>query len=431
MNMGMTLVEKIFAHKLGVPGVSAGQTVFAPVDLILGTDVTVALSVKIFKEMGAEKVFDQSRIVFINDHFVPAKDIASANLAAGMRRFAEEQNIKNYFEVGRSGICHITVPEKGFVVPGDVAVGADSHTCTYGALGACAMGIGSTDMAAAWATGELWFKIPETIRVVLKGKLRKYVSGKDIILFIIGQLGESGARYKVLEFAGPALPHLSMADRFTICNMAVECGAKSGIAPADRVTAEYLEGRANREGVFHRADPDAVYSDVLEIDLNELNPMAAAPYDPSNVTEVQRLEGIHIDQVVIGSCTNGRIEDFRAACEILKGKRIHDKTRLVVIPGSPGVLRQMHREDMIGVFIEAGAVIGPSTCGPCIGAHMGVLGEEEVGLYTTNRNFVGRNGARSAKVYLCSPVVAAFSAIEGKIAAPPCSHIEPPQRREK
>jgi 3-isopropylmalate/(R)-2-methylmalate dehydratase large subunit len=418
--MGMTLVEKIFARKLGVPAVSAGQAVFAPVDLILGTDVTVPLSAKIFKQMGAEKVFDESKIVFINDHFVPAKDIASANLAAAMRRFAGEQHIKNYFEVGRSGICHITVPEKGLVVPGDAAVGADSHTCTYGALGAFATGIGSTDMAAAWATGELWFKIPETIKILLKGKPGKYVSGKDIILFIIGKLGAAGALYKVLEFTGPALPHLSMADRFTMCNMAVECGAKSGIVEPDRVTGKYLEGRTNRQGVFLQADKDAVYSDVLEIHLPGLKPMAAAPYDPANVSEVQKLEGIHIHQVVIGSCTNGRIEDFRVACDILKGKRIDNKTRLILIPGSPGVLKQMHRENMIEVFIDAGAAIGPSTCGPCIGAHMGVLAEEEVGLYTTNRNFVGRNGARSAKVYLCSPAVAAFSAIEGKIVSPPC-----------
>lgn len=416
--MGMTLVEKIFAGKLGISKISAGQAVFAPLDLILGTDVTVPLSVKIFKEMGAERVFDESKIVFINDHFVPAKDIASANLAKAMKVFAREQNIKNYFEVGRSGICHITVPEKGLVVPGDIVIGADSHTCTYGALGAFATGIGSTDMAAAWAVGELWFKIPGTIKVILHGKPGKYVSGKDIILSVIGKLGPSGALYKVLEFCGTGLRHLSMADRFTICNMAIECGAKSGIMGAGRAATDYLEGRTTKKGIIFKADEDAGYVDVLELDISKIGPVVAAPYDPSNVFAVNQLEGIAIDQVVIGSCTNGRIEDFRIACGILKGKKAAGSTRLIVIPGSPGVLQQMHEENMIGTFIRAGAVIAPSTCGPCIGGHLGVLADNETGLFTTNRNFVGRNGPRSAKVYLCSPAVAAFSAIEGRIVSP-------------
>lgn len=418
MKMGMTLVEKIFARKLAKPGVCAGQIFFVPVDLIVGTDVTVPLSIKIFKEMGADKVFDPSRIVFINDHFVPAKDIASANLAKKMRGFAREQNIENYFEVGRSGICHITVPEQGLVVPADLVIGADSHTCTYGALGAFAAGIGSTDMAAAWATGELWFKIPETLKMVLKGKPGKYVSGKDIILTIIGKLGPAGALYKVLEFTGQGLDYLSMADRFTLCNMAIESGAKSGIIAADRLTLQYHKNRTPRSGVCLNADEDAVYSDELEIHLAGINPVVAAPHDPSNVYDARELEGINIHQVVIGSCTNGRIEDFRVACEILKGRKICSSTRLILIPGSPWVLKQIQQEGMLEVFIDAGAVIGPSTCGPCIGGHMGVLAEDEVGLYTTNRNFIGRNGARSAKVYLCSPAVAAFSAIEGKITAP-------------
>lgn len=418
MKTGKTLVEKIFAHKLGREDLSTGEIVFAPVDLILGTDVTVPLSIKIFKDMGAEKVHDQSKIVFINDHFVPAKDIASANLASTMKTFAQQQHIESYFEVGRSGICHITLPEKGLVKPGDIVVGADSHTCTSGALGAFATGIGSTDMAAAWATGELWFKIPETIKIVLTGEPGPFVSGKDIILSIIGQLGPSGALYKVLEFTGPALARLSMADRLTICNMAVECGAKSGIVPADQVTAHYLEGKTNKKGVFLKADKDAVYSRRLEIDLTKIGPVIAAPHEPSNVLPASQLEGIEIRQVVIGSCTNGRIEDFRIAAEILAGKKVNPNTRLIVIPGSPGVLQQMHRENLLDTFIEAGAAIGPSSCGPCIGAHMGVLAENETGLYTTNRNFVGRNGARSAKVYLCSPAVAAFSAIAGKITPP-------------
>jgi len=414
----MTLVEKIFARKLAKPGVSAGQISFVPVDLIVGTDVTVPLSIKIFKAMGADKVFDPSRIVFINDHFVPAKDIASANLAKKMRVFAQEQNIENYFEVGRCGICHITVPEQGLVVPADLVIGADSHTCTYGALGAFAAGIGSTDMAAAWATGELWFKIPETLKVILKGKPGKYVSGKDIILTIIGKLGPAGALYKVLEFTGQGLDYLSMADRFTLCNMAVESGAKSGIIAADRLTLQFLKNRTPRQGVCLKADEDAVYSDELEIHLAGVNPVVAAPHDPSNIYDARKLEGINIHQVVIGSCTNGRIEDFRIASEILKGRKVCTSTRLILIPGSPWILKQMQREGMLELFIDAGAAIGPSTCGPCIGGHMGVLAEDEVGLYTTNRNFIGRSGARSAKVYLCSPAVAAFSAIEGKITAP-------------
>ncbi len=416
--MGMTLVEKIFAHRIGRSQVPAGETVFAPVDLIVGTDVTAALSMSIFKEMGAGTVFDPGKIVLINDHFVPAKDIGSANLSRQMRLFAREQKIKHYFEVGRSGICHITVPEEGLVVPGDLVIGADSHTCTYGALGAFATGIGSTDMAAAWAIGELWFKVPGTIKIVLHGKMRPFVSGKDIILYIIGRLGPDGALYQSLEFTGPAITQLGMADRLTLCNMAIESGAKCGLVEADAVTAAYLEGRTARKGVYLKADNDAVYSQVIEVDLAELEPMIAVPPEPTNVVPVTRLEGQPVDQVVIGSCTNGRIEDFRTAAQILAGKTLHPAVRLIIIPGSPAVLKQMAAENILKTFIEVGAVISPSTCGPCIGAHMGVLGEDEVGLYTTNRNFVGRNGADSAKVYLCSPATAAFSAIAGKIVPP-------------
>ena len=416
--MKMTLVEKLFARKLQRARITAGEFVFAPLDLVLGTDITVALSVEIFKDIGAEKVFDKSKIVFINDHLVPARDIASANLAKAMREFAEEQQIEHYFEVGRSGICHITVPENGLVVPGDIVAGADSHTCTYGALGAFAAGIGSTDMAAAWALGELWFNVPETLKVILTGRLNPYVSGKDIVLYIIGKLGPAGAHYKVLEFTGPALKTLSMADRFTICNMAVEAGAKSGLIPADEITEKYLEGRTGKKACFLQPDEGAVYCDTIEIDIGNIQPLVAAPYDPANVFTAGEVEGIAIHQVVIGSCTNGRIEDFRMAHGILKGKRVNPNTRLIVIPGSPLVLKQMQGENMLEDFIEAGAVIAPSTCGPCIGGHMGVLADDEVGLYTTNRNFVGRNGAKSSKVYLCSPATAAFSAIHGKIVSP-------------
>jgi 3-isopropylmalate/(R)-2-methylmalate dehydratase large subunit len=416
--MGMTLVEKLFAGKLGRSSVSAGETLFTPVDLILGTDVTVALSVKVFEEMAVEKVFDPTKIVLINDHFVPAKDIASANLSKKMREFAINQGIENYFEVGRSGICHITVPESGLVVPGDIVVGADSHTCTYGALGAFASGIGSTDMAAAWATGQLWFRIPHTIKVILKGTLKPHVGGKDLILHVIGQLGPAGALYQALEFTGPLVEELSMADRFTICNMAIECGAKAGLMEADETVEAYLRERTAKKGVRLQADGDAQYSRILEVDASTIDPLTAAPYDPSNVRPVKEVQGTDIDQVVIGSCTNGRIEDFRIAFEILKGQKTALGTRLILIPGSPRVLKQMAAEDMLTAFIDAGAVIAPATCGPCIGGHMGVLGDNETGLYTTNRNFVGRNGPKTSSVYLCGPAVAAASAITGKITCP-------------
>lgn len=416
--MSMTLAEKIFAHHLGRDSISAGETVFAPVDLVLGTDVTAALSIKIFQEIGATKVFDPAKLVFINDHFVPAKDIASANLAARMREFALEQGIKHYFEVGRSGICHITVPEQGLVSPGDIVIGADSHTCTYGALGAFATGIGSTDMAAAWATGTLWFRVPDTIRVILKGQLRPYVSGKDIILHVIGQLGPAGASYRALEFSGPGLAHLSMAHRFTICNMAVECGAKAGLMTADETVKNYLNHRTQRQGFFLSADENAQYCKTLVVDMAEIPPLLAAPYDPTNVHEVSAFAGTPIRQVVIGSCTNGWFEDFCTVHELIKGKCVAPGVRLILVPGSPSVLKQIQQKGMLVDFIDAGAVIAPSTCGPCIGGHMGVLGDHDIGLYTTNRNFVGRNGARTAKVYLCSPATAAVSAIQGKIVNP-------------
>ncbi len=415
--MSMTLVEKIFATRLERE-VSAGEVLFAPLDMVLGTDVTVALSVKIFEEMGAERVFDASKIVLVNDHFVPAKDIASANLSKKMREFARSQGIENYFEVGHSGICHITVPENGLVTPGDIVVGADSHTCTYGALGAFAAGIGSTDMAAAWATGELWFRVPESIRVIFHGNMKPHVSGKDLILHVAGQLGQAGGLYKSLEFGGPLVPSLSMADRLTICNMAIECGAKTGLMEADEVTGQYLAPRTSKKGVYLKPDTDAVYSRTLEIDVSTIEPLVAAPYEPSNIFPAAEKAGAKLDQVIIGSCTNGRIEDFRIAHEFLKGKRVHRDTRLILIPGSPAVLKQMVEEGLLPAFIDAGAVISPATCGPCIGGHMGVLADNEVGLYTTNRNFVGRNGPKTSQVYLSGPAVAACSAIEGQIAVP-------------
>ncbi|MCP4217822.1 MAG: 3-isopropylmalate dehydratase large subunit [bacterium] len=415
--MGKTLVEKIFAQKLK-RDVKAGETVFAPLDMVLGTDITAAMSIAVFEKMEAQRVFDPDKIVFINDHFVPAKDIKSANLSATMRQFARRHNIRNYFEVGKSGICHITVPESGLVVPGDIFIGADSHTCTCGALGAFSSGIGSTDMAAAWATGKLWFRIPETIRILLSGTLNPHVGGKDIILHVIGQLGESGALYKSLEFTGPLVEQLDMADRFTISNMAIECGAKTGLFEADQKVEEYLRNRAVRKGVHLKADEDAVYSRTLEVDASHIQPLVAVPYSPANIRDAREMTGTPVDQVVIGSCTNGRIEDFRIAYQLIKGKEIPPGMRLILIPGSPQVLKQMAEEGMLPAFIDVGAVISPATCGPCIGGHMGVLAENEVGLYTTNRNFVGRNGPKSSKVYLAGPAVAAASALEGRITVP-------------
>lgn len=415
--MGMTLVEKIFARKLNREKVNAGECVMAGIDLNLGTEISAPLTIKVFKEIGAARVHDPEKIVFINDHFVPAKDIASANQAKIMREFAAEQDIEKYYEIGECGICHITLPQKGLVIPGDIIIGTDSHTVTYGALGAFATGVGSTDMACAWATGELWFKIPHTIKVTFTGTPAADISGKDIVLNLIHRLGVAGARYQVLELGGPGLTHLTMADRFTICNMTIECGAKGGIMAIDEISADYVKKRSGSSGVFLHADKDAQYIDEITIDLSKVGPLVAAPYDPANVFPAEQLADIAIDQIVIGSCTNGWIEDFRTAHDILKHKRVKKGVRLILIPGSPEVLKQMIEEEMVGDFIDAGAVIAPSTCGPCIGGHMGVLGDNETGLFTTNRNFVGRNGSPSSKVYLCSPRIAALSALTGTITS--------------
>ncbi len=416
--MGMTITEKIFAAHAGKDKAKAGEMVFACVDLILGTDITTALSAEVFDSMGTGKVFDPSKIALVNDHFVPAKDIKAAELSKTMREFAKKHGVKNYFEVGRSGICHVILPEKGLVVPGDLVVGADSHTCTYGALGAFSTGIGSTDMAAAWALGETWFKVPESIKIVYGGRIPEWVDGKDIILHTISDLGVEGAVYKALEFSGEALERLSMADRFTICNMAIEAGAKGGIMEVDEVTEEYLKGRTRRKYTIYRSDPDATYSEVREYDLSTLEPLVALPYLPSNVRPVSKLEKTRIDQVVIGSCTNGRIEDLRIAARILFSKKVHPDVRLLIIPGSQEVYLQMLKEKLGTVFTEAGGMVCPPSCGPCIGGHLGVLGPGEVGLYTTNRNFVGRNGHPTSKVYLSGPAVAAASAVTGIITHP-------------
>ncbi|MFQ5797435.1 MAG: 3-isopropylmalate dehydratase large subunit [Bacteroidota bacterium] len=416
--MGMTISEKIFASHCGRDSVKAGELVYAKVDLVMGTDVTVPLAVEVFNQIGAEEVFDGSKIALVNDHFVPAKDIQAAGLSKTMREFAAKYHVKNYFEVGRSGICHCIVPDSGLVVPGDLVVGADSHTCTYGALGAFATGVGSTDMAASWALGENWFKVPTSIKIIYKGKLPEMVGGKDLILHTIGLLGVEGALYCSLEFEGEVVDELSLADRFTICNMAIEAGAKAGIIETDLKVLDYLRGRTTREYSIYTSDADAQCADVIEIDVTNLAPQVALPYLPSNVKPISQVEPVRIDQVVIGSCTNGRIEDFRAAADVLKGKMVAPHVRVIAIPATRDVYLQMIEEGLLKIFVEAGAAISPPTCGPCIGGHMGVLAEDEVGLYTTNRNFKGRNGHPTSRVYLCSPVVAAVSAVEGAIADP-------------
>ncbi len=416
--MGMTIAEKILARQGGRESVAPGDLLFAKVDRVLGTDVTCSLSIEVFKQMGVSKVHNPDSLVLVNDHFVPAKDIKAAQLSKNMREFAQEQQVQNYFEVGRSGICHTILPDKGFVKPGNLIVGADSHTCTHGAVGALATGIGSTDMAAAWALGELWFRVPETIRVNVSGDLQHGVGAKDVILQIIKTLGVEGALYKVLEFHGPVIDGMSMEGRFTIANMAIEAGAKSGIMPADDTTLAYLNEIGVTDAQTIDADPDANYSQVVEFDVTSLKPQVAKPYLPSNGVDVDEVDGTKIDQVVIGSCTNGRLEDFEVAGEFLRGNEVHHSVRLLIIPSSQDVYRDLIDTGLARQFVEAGATITPATCGPCIGGHMGVLAQDEVGLYTTNRNFVGRNGHTDSKVYLSGPAVAAASAVAGKIVSP-------------
>ncbi len=414
----MTLAEKILAGHCGRDNVKAGDMVMAKVDMVLGTDVTVPLSVEVFRNMGAERVFDPEKIALVNDHFVPAKDIKAAALSKIMREFAREQGITNYFEVGRSGICHSILPDNGLVRPGDLVVGADSHTCTYGALGAFSTGIGSTDLACAWAIGELWFRVPETTRVVVTGKFQPLVGAKDLILHIIGELGVDGALYQALEFTGEAFRHISMDGRFTVANMAIEAGAKTGLIPPDDVTREFMAQFPDRKGLYLESDPDAEFSRVLDVSLDRLEPLVAAPYLPSNVSPVTEVRGQKVDQVVIGSCTNGRLDDFRAAAAVMGERPVHPDVRLIMIPTTPKLMRALLEERLIDRFVAAGAIISPPTCGPCIGGHMGVLAAGEVGLYTTNRNFKGRNGHPDCRVFLSGPEVAAATAVTGRITDP-------------
>lgn len=416
--MGMTMTQKILAEHAGIDYVKPGQLISAKLDLVLGNDITTPVAIREFKKMGVDKVFDENKVAIVPDHFTPNKDIKSAEQCKCCREFADEKNIVNYFEVGRMGIEHALIPEQGLVVAGDVVIGADSHTCTYGALGAFSTGIGSTDMAAGMATGECWFKIPEAIKFELKGKLQPWVSGKDVILHIIGMIGVEGARYKSMEFSGEGLKSLGMDDRFTIANMAIEAGAKNGIFEVDEKTIEYIKEHSTKEYKIFKADDDAEYSQVIEIDLSTIRPTVAFPHLPENTRTVDEIDNIPIHQVVIGSCTNGRIEDLRVAAKVFEGKEVHSSVRAIVIPATQKIYLQAMKEGLLETFINAGAVVSTPTCGPCLGGHMGILAKGERAVATTNRNFVGRMGHIESEVYLASPAVAAASAILGKIASP-------------
>ena len=416
--MPMTISEKILAAHCGRPQVTPGELVEARLDFVFANDITAPLAIRVFREAGGERVFDPERVAMIPDHFVPNKDIPSAMQAKEMREFALAQRLPHYFEVGRMGIEHVLLPEQGLVLPGEVIIGADSHTCTYGALGAFATGVGSTDLGAALVTGTTWFRVPESIRFAYRGEPEAWVGGKDLILYTIGRIGVDGARYKAMEFTGPLIERLSMSERFTMSNMAVEAGAKVGIIAPDAVTEAYVRGRARRAYTFFRSDEDAVYEAVHTWDLSGLEPQVACPHRPDNVRGVSGLREVRIDQSVIGSCTNGRLEDLRIAAGILKGRKVAPHVRCIVIPGSPEVYRQALAEGLIQVFMDAEAAVSTPSCGPCLGGYMGVLAAGERAVSTTNRNFVGRMGHVASEVYLASPAVAAASAVAGSIAHP-------------
>lgn len=416
--MGMTMTQKILAAHAGLKEVKAGQLIKAKLDLVLGNDITTPVAIKEFRKVGKDEVFHKGKIAIVPDHFTPNKDIKSAEQVKFIREFANEKEIENFFEVGEMGIEHALLPEKGLVVAGDVVIGADSHTCTYGALGAFSTGIGSTDMAAGMATGEAWFKVPEAIKFNLTGKPQKWVSGKDVILHIIGMIGVDGALYKSMEFTGDGLKNLSMDDRLSMANMAIEAGAKNGIFEVDEKTIEYIKEHSTKEYTVYTADEDAEYSKVINIDLSEIKSTVAFPHLPDNTRTIDNVGEVEIDQVVIGSCTNGRIEDIRVAAQILKGKKVHKRVRLIVFPATQKIWLQALREGLLETLVEAGAAVSTPTCGPCLGGHMGILAKGERAVATTNRNFVGRMGHPESEVYLSSPAVAAASAITGKISSP-------------
>lgn len=420
--MGFTITEKILMKHAGLKSVHPHQFIDAKVDICLGNDITAPIAIEEFEKLGLKKVFDNKRVVLVPDHFTPAKDMKSANQCKKLQVFAKKYGIKNYFEVGRVGIEHALLPEVGLVLPGDLVIGADSHTCTYGALGAFSTGVGSTDLAAAMATGEVWLKVPESMKFVYTGKLGKWVGGKDLILHTIGDIGVDGARYRAMEFCGEVIEKLPMDDRLAMCNMAIEAGGKNGIIAPDKTTAQYIRSIRNKirpgYGKICASDKDAKYAVVKEYDCRKIEPVVACPSLPSNTKKVGELKNVAVDQVVIGSCTNGRISDLRSAAKILKGRKAKSNVRLIILPGTQKIYLDAIHEGLAKIFIEAGGVFSTPTCGPCLGGHMGILAEGETAIATTNRNFVGRMGHPKSFVYLSNPAVAAASAVKGRIAHP-------------
>jgi 3-isopropylmalate/(R)-2-methylmalate dehydratase large subunit len=416
--MGMTMTQKIIANHCGKTSVEVGEFVEMNLDIVLGNDITTPVAINEFNKMGAEEVYDKEKIVIVLDHFTPNKDIKSAQQCKISREFAKEKEIVNFFDVGQMGIEHALLPEKGLVVAGDTVIGADSHTCTYGALGAFSTGVGSTDMAGGMALGTTWIKVPSALKINITGKKKPFVSGKDLILHLIGKIGVDGALYKSIEFTGEGIKELSMDDRFAISNMAVEAGGKNGIFPVDDKTINYIEERKIKEWKIFQADEDAVYDQVIDINLDELNPTVACPSSPENTKPIDEIKDIYIDQVVIGSCTNGRIEDMRAAGQILKNRKVDPGVRTIIIPATQEIYKQCIKEGLLEIFVDAGAVVSTPTCGPCLGGHMGILAAGEKAVTTTNRNFIGRMGHKESEVYLASPAVAAASAVTGKIENP-------------
>lgn len=415
---GMTITEKILAAHAGLDKVKAGDLITAKVDITLANDITGPVAINEFNKIGVDKVFDNERVVFVPDHFVPNKDIKSAEQAKMIREFAKKHNLKQYFDVGRMGIEHTLLPDKGIVGPGDLVIGADSHTCTYGALGAFSTGVGSTDLACAMASGETWFKVPETIKVNFNGKLNKWVSGKDLVLHLIGDIGVDGALYQSLEIGGSVIEEMGMDGRFTICNMAIEAGAKNGIIIPDKITEEYVKGRTLRPYKFYTSDEDAEYARVINYDVADIEPTVAFPHLPENTKPISQVGNVKIDQAVIGSCTNGRISDLQVAAEILKGRKVHPDVRLIVFPGTQDIYLKAIELGYVQTIVEANGAVSTPTCGPCLGGHAGILAAGERAISTTNRNFVGRMGHVDSEVYLSNPAIAAASAILGRIASP-------------
>jgi len=418
MTKPMTISEKILASHANLSSVEPGQLVEVDVDIALGNDITAPISIKILRQNNIKEVYDIEKVVLVSDHFTPNKDIKSAEQAKILRDFAADYGLVHHYDGGDAGVEHVLLPEKGIVLPGDVVIGADSHTCTYGAMGAFATGVGSTDLAATMITGKTWFKVPETIKFVFKGNLNKWVYGKDLILYVIGQIGVDGALYMAMEFTGNVIEKMSMAERFTMSNMAIEAGGKVGLINPDEITVDYVKNRAKRDYKLFKSDDNSNFSKIIEIDCDKIQPQVAFPHLPSNTKGINETGDVKIDQVVIGSCTNGRYEDLELAANIIKGRKVAKNVRLIVLPATPLVYSEAMENGLLRIFLDAGAIIGPPTCGPCLGGHMGILAKGERAITTTNRNFVGRMGSPESEVYLANPAVAAASAIKGKICSP-------------